>query len=352
MNGSKMLAPVFGLILLSASVQAQPGQQPPPAPVRVDLAKEMEIAPVIDLPATVISRNDSQVATEIAGRITWIAEVGTELKEGDVVARLDDAFLKLELSNAQATVKRLEARHAFENRQVGRFEELAASNSTPAQRVDEIRMTRDVTAQELASARLEAQRIELQLARTAIRAPFPARVVSRATQIGEYASVGSEIARLVDTQHLEIRVQAPIATNQFVTENMKLVVKDNGDYSEFPIRTIVPVGDEISRTIEIRLSVPEDKWVIGTALRISVPNATPRQTLAVPRDALILRRDDVYVFRIDDENKAERIGVRTGAASGSYIEVFGPIAKGDNLVVRGGERLQAGRAVSVLGESS
>ena len=74
--------------------------------------------------------------------------------------------------------------------------------------------------------------------------------------------------------------------------------------------------------------------------------------MAVPRDALILRRDDVYVFRIDGENKAERIGVRTGAASGSYIEVFGPISEGDNLVIRGGERLQAGRAVSVLGQNS
>jgi RND family efflux transporter MFP subunit len=351
MRGLKLLLSITGLSLSFLPVQAQQGQQPPPAPVRVDIAKSMEIAPVIDLPATVISRNDSNVATEIAGRVTWIAEVGTQLQENGVVARLDDAFLKLELADAEATVKRLEARLGFESRQVERFEELATSNSTPAQRVDEVRMTRSVTEQELNSAKLAVERIKLQLDRTVIRAPFPARVVSRSAQIGEFASVGSDIARLVDTQHLEARVQAPIATNAFIKEDMQLTVKDGGEYSEYPIRAIVPVGDEISRTIEIRVAIPADKWVIGTPLRISVPNASPRQTLAVPRDALILRRDDTYVFRIGDDNTAERIAVRTGAANGNYIEVFGPVKDGDNLVIRGGERLQAGRAVSVLGQS-
>lgn len=338
------------LLFIASPVLAQNGA-PPPAPVRVSKAETMDIAPVIDLPATVISRNDSRLATEIAGRVTWIADVGTQLREDDVVARLDDAMLKFARAEAEATVKRLEARLAYEERQVERYEELAQTQSTPAQRVDEARSTRDVTAQDLAAAKVALARIALQIERAQIRAPFPARVVERLAQIGEYANVGSDIARLVDVKHLDIRVQAPIATTTFIREGMKLTVKDGDDYKDFPIRAIVAVGDEISRTYEIRLEAPEGRWLIGTPLRVSVPNAAPRKAIAVPRDALILRRDETYIFRIDGEQKADRIAVRTGAASGNYIEVFGPVEEGDSVVVRGGERLQAGRSVEVLADT-
>ena len=143
-----LITPAIAISLTSAAL-AQPGAaQQPPAPVRTELAQSMAMAPVIDLPATVISKNDSQVATEIAGRITWIADVGRSLKQGDVIARLDNAFLQIQLKDAQATVQRLQARFEFEERQVKRFQELASTQSTPAQRVDEVQMNRDVIRQE------------------------------------------------------------------------------------------------------------------------------------------------------------------------------------------------------------
>lgn len=342
------LIPILTFSLISGA-SAQPEQQP--AHVRVDLAQSMEMAPVIDLPATVISRNDSRIATEIAGRVTWITDIGNALKQGDIIAKLDDAFLQIQLKNAKATVQRLQARLAFEERQVIRFEELATTHSTPAQRVDEVKMNRDVTKQELASAGFEVERINLQIDRTVVRAPFNARVVERRAQIGEYAPVGSEIARVVDIENLEARVQAPLNTTAYIHEGMALSVKNGEDYGQHQIRTIVPVGDEISRTIEIRIALPAEKWVIGTPLRISVPTDTPRQTIVIPRDALILRRDESYVFRVNADAIAERIAVRTGAASGDFIEVFGAIQDGDALVIRGGERLQPGRLVTVIAES-
>ena len=62
---------------------------------------------------------------------------------------------------------------------------------------------------------------------------------------------------------------------------------------------------------------------------------------------LFRRRSGASVFRILDDNTAERITVVTGIADGDWIAVSGGISPGDRIVVRGGERLNAGDSVSI-----
>ncbi|MDH5594769.1 MAG: efflux RND transporter periplasmic adaptor subunit, partial [Gammaproteobacteria bacterium] len=57
----------------------------PLSPVRVALAVEQMMSPVAWLPGTVISRNDARLAAEVSGRITWVAEIGTNIKKGEPV---------------------------------------------------------------------------------------------------------------------------------------------------------------------------------------------------------------------------------------------------------------------------
>ena len=68
--------------------------------------------------------------------------------------------------------------------------------------------------------------------------------------------------------------------------------------------------------------------------------------IAVPRDALVLRRDGTTVFRILADDTAERVSVQTGIAAGDLIEVTG-IEPGDRVVTRGGERLRPGQKVVI-----
>ena len=69
-------------------------------------------------------------------------------------------------------------------------------------------------------------------------------------------------------------------------------------------------------------------------------------------DAMVLRIDGTSVFRILEDNTAERITVIPGTADGDWIAVSGGIEAGDRVVVRGGERLSAGDSVSVTGLDS
>ena len=63
-------------------------QDMPPAPVKVITAERIMLAPTINVPGTIVSRFDSRLSAEVAGRITWIADVGTRLVEGESVAEI------------------------------------------------------------------------------------------------------------------------------------------------------------------------------------------------------------------------------------------------------------------------
>ncbi|MCG8503695.1 MAG: efflux RND transporter periplasmic adaptor subunit [Sphingomonadales bacterium] len=339
---------VLGVALLAAiPAGAQQQQEQPPAKVEVSNATRQLMAPIVRVPGTVVSRNDSRISSEISGRVVWVQEEGANVAEGDPVARLDATQLELELKENWARVKRLEASLRYENQQVGRFEELAEMNHTPQSQLEQAVAQRDMVEQDLAQARVAYERTKENLARTEIRAPFPGRVVARLVQMGEYANVGTELVRLVDTGHVEVRAQVPIGMAPYLADGQSVSLLGGDLELRGPIRTIIPVGDEVTRTMEIRVAMPSRAWVIGSAVQIGLPADAPRQVVAVPRDALILRADATYVFKINGENVAERVAVTTGSAMGALIEVRGSVADGDTVVIRGGERLRSGQSVEI-----
>ena len=110
---------------------------------------------------------------------------------------------------------------------------------------------------------------------------------------------------------------------------------------------MIPVGDERSRMIEIRVAVSEPEWVIGSAVRVALPSSEVRELVSIPRDALVLRGSEMFVYRVTAESTAERVDVTTGVGRGDHVEVTGNVAAGDELVIRGAERLRPGQALNV-----
>jgi len=68
----------------------------------------------------------------------------------------------------------------------------------------------------------------------------------------------------------------------------------------------------------------------------------------VPRDALVLRQNGSFVFRINADNKAEQVKVEIGDSSGELIAVHGDLAEGDRVAIRGAENLSQGTEVKIL----
>ncbi len=325
--------------------EAQNG--PPPAPVTIAEAEQRSLAPHSETPGSVVSTRDSLVAAATSGKIEWVAEVGAEVEKDAVIARIDPADARLTRDNTAAEVNRLTARanylDSFYKRFVGLGEDAGESEAS----LDEMRSNRDEALQAVKQAEVALRRAGINLARTEVKAPFAGRVVSQETQVGEYANPGTQLIRLVDTRRLEVTARAPANLARNIAAGDTIKVTSGAQSADATIRAIVPVGDALSRMLELRLELPEADWYIGSAVRVRLPAAVAKTVTAVPRDALILRADRVSVFVIGEDNTAKRIDVELGTAEGQFIEVIGEVSPGDKVVIRGGERLRDGQSVTI-----
>ena len=172
-------------------------------------------------------------------------------------------------------------------------------------------------------------------------------VAERLVQTGEFVNRGTPVARLVDTEHREIRAQAPLSVASWIRQGMQVTVEHQQVESLSPIQYTIPVGDQRSRMFEVRIAAENPAWIIGSPVRIALPNSEPRDLVAISRDALVLRGTSIYVMKVNDDNTVEKVTVKTGIGLGGSVEVIGNIDKGDRIIIRGGERLQAGQLVTI-----
>ncbi len=342
---SGKLAAVAVLVGVLCSAPAYAQQKPDAPSVGVMQARVVTMAPKAVLPGTVVSRNDSQLASEVEGRIASVAEVGAIVPKGGLVARVDNTLAVTQLASDTANVTRLQAQLRYDRGQAQRMENLFSQNAIAKSNRDQAVSTRDMDSAGLAQAEAAVKKSQYEVDHSDIRAPFPGRVVARLINPGEYASPGKPVVRLVDIGSTEVSVQIPIETASYLREGQAVTVQIEGRSATANIRAIVPVGDIASRTIEVRLTLPGGVGFVGDAAKVLIPSAAPHEVVAVPRDALVLREDNTYVFKVDRKGIAQRIAVQTGSEDGSLVEVHGQIAAGERVIVRGAERLEAGQKV-------
>ncbi|HSX61039.1 MAG TPA: efflux RND transporter periplasmic adaptor subunit [Tahibacter sp.] len=327
---------------------AEPTPAAPAATVAVAEATASKLSPTRWVPGSVVSRDDARIATLASGRVMDIAEVGSVFKKGERIAKLDDVPLRLRLEQARATAGRAKAQRDLAQTQMSRLAKLAPGNAVAQTQLDEARATLESANQELARVDAERRSIEHDLGETEIRAPFDGVVSERFVQRGEYLQIGAAVAHLVDTGRLEARVQAPLALAPQVKTGQEIQVRLRDAVQPATVRAVVPVGDERSRQFELRVTLPEDFALVGTAVEVALPEAANATALTVPRDALVLREAHTYVMRVKADNTAERVEVRAGAARDAFVEVTGELSPGDKVVVRGAERLNPGQSVRVV----
>ena len=341
-------AAVSMLILTTAALAQDEAPAMPPARVEVATAELREMAPVVNVSGTVVSLNDSRIAAEIEGVLTWLADVGDAVDAGATIARIDPRLMDVALKRARANVSRLEADLRYRERQLERNEELAANNNASATLLDEARAQRDQALHQLADARAQFERAEGDLDRTEIRAAFAGHVTERLASVGEFIGVGEDVLRLVDTHRTEISLPAPIALTAFVRPGLNVRVRNGSVERLHPVRAVVPVGDAVSRMVEIRLSAGDGDWLVGTPVQVSLPNDTPVTTVAVPRDALVERGGQSFIYKVNDKGTAEQVTANIRSTVGLWVGIADGVEPGDRVIIRGAERLAPGQAVDII----
>jgi multidrug efflux pump subunit AcrA (membrane-fusion protein) len=78
---------------------------------------------------------------------------------------------------------------------------------------------------------------------------------------------------------------------------------------------------------------------------VSLPKEVSQESTIVPRDALVLRASETFVLTVDNDKKAKKVNVIVGQGDGQWVSVSGGLMAGDEVIVRGGERLKEGEKV-------
>lgn len=314
-----------------------------------------DLAPVIWVSGTVVSQNDSNIAAEVSGRLISLSAIGARVKRGEVIAQIDDKQLKIQQREAQASLLNSNAHLRFLDAEVIRKKQLVKQKLSAATELDKIISEHDIAKGDVLAAQARLDRIEQDLAYTQLRAPFTGIVAQRIANLGEYINNGNAIIRLVETDNSEATIFAPIVTYQFLKDAKALMVQSPLGEGKATIKTLVPVAHVRSHLMEVRLDMSTFDWPIGLNIKAKVANGPSELSLAVPRDALVLRRDGTSVFRInknDQEANAEQVSVVVGTGMDGLVAIRSTssdkqINVGDLIVIRGAERLQNGQAVAI-----
>ena len=341
-QGMNLLLGLLAAITLGSAT----AQQPPAAPVQTGTVERSVMAPMMQVSGTVISRSDAVLSTEVEGRLLRIADVGTRVERDAVLAEIEDTALRLREQELVSEVSRAQSRLRFLEAEQRRLERLAERDMVSFTEVDRIRSERDTAANEKAVAESRLAQVRHQLERTRIRAPFPGVVAERLAQAGERVAMGTPILRLLNPDDLEIVARAPLSFFAYQQAGDTLSFSSGNHGHEATLRALVTVGSENRHIFEMRLDF-SDPLPVGQTVRVDIPTAEAREVLSVPRDALVLRSDGVFVFVVNEDNTVRRLRITTGTGAGDRIEARGPLEAGQRVVIRGAERLRDGQPVMV-----
>ncbi|HYG65427.1 MAG TPA: efflux RND transporter periplasmic adaptor subunit [Thermoanaerobaculia bacterium] len=341
---------------------------------------------VLNASGYVVARRQATVSSKVTGKVTEIlVEEGMAVREGQVLARLDDSTLRkqLALTEAQAASSRralaetaVRLREAEVNQR--RMRRLLAEGVTTQSQLD----TADAEVDSL-KARLELGRQDVEVADrqvavqrqglddTVIRAPFSGVAISKDAQPGEMISPVSAgggftrtgICTLVDMSSLEIEVDVNESYIKRVRpeQEARAVLDAYPDWS-IPSRviTIVPAADRQKATVRVRLAFQEldprilpDMGVKVAFLGEEEPGQPAARQVVVPKAAVRKDGDRSIVFVVKDE-KVERRAVqtRTGVGSGDDVTVISGLTGGERVVVESPAELKDGDPVRIIEDAA
>lgn len=358
----RMAAAIVVLLNLSQVAALAQGR---PSAVQTDTVEMREMTETITVFGQLVAVRESEVATRVAGVVREIpVQVGSVLKAGERLAQMDTARLEIELASAEAQLAIAQAgllvAEAQTDRALKSFEraqELTANNSISGAQFDERASTFAEAQGGLAQARARIAAAEnavalaeYNLANATVRAPFDGVVLDVVAQPGQFAGAGSLIATLLDTATMEVEANVPARYTHTLSPGRSVMgVTDAGAGFEMALRSVLPTEFSETRTRPVRFSLAtvDPSFAIGQTVTLEVPIAETRDVLVVSKDALVQARDGWTAFVNDDGAAAPRT-VQIGAAIGETFEVLSGLALGDEVVVRGNERLRPGQQIAPM----
>lgn len=347
----KQLVRLFLMGWVAVCVHAQ---QMPPANVNVAEIRSGSLSPTQNFKGTVYFKEVSNVASEIPGKVVEVLyEEGDHLAEGAPMVRLDDSLLQADLAKLQAEVHAAEALLQQEQSRYERMRVLHEREVATPQSYDDTRFTVEAVRFRLAAAKAQATRLEEEIRKKTITAPYDGVVLLRESEKGDWKEEGDSVAVFARKNLYDVILQIPERHLPYLKPGMPLAIEVLGQAIEGKLANGSPRGDPATRTFPIRIRVEGNDWLLeGMSAEASIPTGETVKSLLVPRDAVLMEDRQFVVYTVQDgqavRHEVEIVGVDGARTMGIQGE---GLTEGMNVIVKGHERLRPGQPLNILAEA-
>ncbi len=320
----------------------------------------------LDQTVSVIGRFVPKKSGVVAARISapveeYLVQVGDRVEKGDVLAHLVKDTFEWERNRQRAEVQSARAQLQTDRdtlllleqelkrldglRQSPAFSE--ARFADKAQEVARAKSQISRSAAQIKAAEANLALGELDLTYTTIIAPYPGAIIRRHSENGSYVREGDPLVTLLDYTNLEIEADVPANRITGLTVGRELrAAFENGQVLHATVRAVIPDENPRTRTRRVRF-IPTfidnaSSSAANQSVTVRVPVGEVRDVLTVHKDAVLNRRGSQIVI-VKQDSKAIFKTVEFGEAVGSRFVVLSGLAKGDEVVVRGNERIRPGQ---------
>ena len=387
--------------LLAGLLATAAGAQPPASKVMVGQSRMVSAPVTVTAVGTVRAVRRSNIAAEVEGVVAEMpVRQGDYVEQGAVLCRLNADTLRFELAAAEARFAALEARHAelvagtraeqltrlkalldeaiagadrweFEMQRVEKFYKGQISNEKEYQDTESsLRQAREqkIAAQAsyeeavngprkevIAQAAFEVKeqqalvnRLQTDLKKTAIRAPYAGYVLELATEVGEWVGLGGEVLELADLSTVLVEVGAPEYALPFLQlgDPARVQVDALERSFEGTVKHVIRQADPEARTFPLQIEIDNTERLLagGMFARATFRAGTPRETVAVPQDALVEQRGIPHVGLVMPGQQggmtALLVPVTVGLTTEGWTPITSPnVQPGMTVVTHGNERL-------------
>lgn len=319
-------------------------------------------------------RTEIDLVPEVSGKIVYVSPnfiEGGIIKKGETLLRIEDADYKVAVIRAQANVAQAEqvlVREQAEGAIAKRdYEELGRGEASPLA----LRLPQQAQARaSLQAAQAEVQSAELQLKRTAVRAPFTGRVRAKSSDLGQFVSPGRTLGRIFSTDIVEVRLAltdndlskmdlplAYVAKDKASAPNVKLsaVIAGKRRYWDGKIMRTDSTYDTQTRALFAIAEVfdpygegaSENGYPLAPGLFVDaeLDGKTYENVIVLPRDGL-RPEDEVYV--VDDKGKVEIRYPEVLDTDSERALLFGGVEPGELVVLSPMEKSRVSMTLKVL----
>ncbi|MEO5330847.1 MAG: efflux RND transporter periplasmic adaptor subunit [Magnetococcus sp. YQC-5] len=294
---------------------------------------------------------EALVASEIGGLAitSLLVDVGSVVRQGQELVRLNDATVKAALLAQQANVTRAKAALALATANANRARGVKGTSAFSEQKSTEYLLGEASAQAQLAAAQAALEMEEVHLRQTRILAADDGVIASRTATLGSVVQVGSELFRMVRQGRLEWRAELTAYQLTRIKPDLHArLTLSNGQTTQATLRQIAPTQDPTTRKGLVYFDLPKEAPVQAGLFAQGEIQLGMLEALTLPQSAIVLNDGFSYVFEVLAQEHVTRHKVTTGRQQDKRIEILSGLTEQASVVVSGGDFLKDGDRVKVL----